>query len=114
MSAACWVDARLSPCSPGPSAAARACAGARRRPSPPWQTGFGLESKLKRVLGAAQTTTLCGMPDTLLGRHDRTELLVQPDSIEAYNIINTKVVGWIVALHVVVPTIVHALPGYRE
>jgi len=54
------------------------------------------------------------MPETLLGRHDRKELLVQPDSIEAYDVINTKVVGRIVALHVVVPTIVHPLPGYWE
>ena len=75
---------------------------------------LGLDSKLKRVLGPAQTRKLRGMPETLLDRHDRKELLVQPDSIEAYNIIDTKVVGRIVALHVVVPTIVHALPGYRE
>src|SRR6266851_919888 len=40
--------------------------------------------------------------------------LVQPHSIETYHVIDAKVVRRIRTLHVVIPAIVHPLPGHRE
>src|SRR5215468_8133303 len=42
-----------------------------------------------------------------------TPLLVQPDGIETYDIIDPEVVARIVALHVVVPAVVEPLPRHR-
>jgi hypothetical protein len=64
--------------------------------------------------GSAQTKKVQDVPKALLGRRNRTALLVQPDGVEAYDIIDTEVVGRIVALHVGVPAIIHPLPRDRE
>src|SRR5262249_25584753 len=50
----------------------------------------------------------------LVGQCGPPVLLVQPDRVKAYNIIDTEVVGRIVALHVGIPPIVHPLPGDRK
>src|SRR5262245_32421936 len=42
-----------------------------------------------------------------------TPLLVQPDGIETYDIIDPEVVAGIMALHVVVPAVVEPLPRHR-
>src|SRR6266849_4613152 len=65
------------------------------------------------VTAEARKATPCTRP-VMRSRLRTRMLFIQPERIEAHDVVDAKVVVRIVALNVIEPTVVDLLPGHRE